>query len=65
MIREKILSTGGGGFIVLHKIPRCIRKSNCTSLDSNIEIHDFCDASVMAYGVASYLRTIDENGSSY
>lgn len=38
------------------KIPRCI---NTSRANPSIQIHGFCDASIMAYGAAVYVLTYD------
>ena len=42
-------------------IPRCIKPHNFNV--SSIEFHHFADASTSGYGVCSYVRFIDHNGS--
>ena len=39
------------------KIKRCVKPADAES--SSTSLHHFCDASQLAYGVATYLRTVD------
>ncbi|XP_070570012.1 uncharacterized protein [Ptychodera flava] len=43
-------------------IPRCYKPPHFGRLES-VELHHFSDASMEGYGVASYLRLVDVNGS--
>ena len=43
------------------RIPRCVKPPNFNV--SSVEFHHFADASTSGYGVCSYIRYIDHNGS--
>ncbi|XP_006813137.1 uncharacterized protein LOC102800572 [Saccoglossus kowalevskii] len=43
-------------------IPRCYKPSGFSQIQT-VELHNFSDASLGGYGVASYLRLIDTNGT--
>ena len=43
------------------RIPRCVKPSDFDH-DAVFELHHFADASMQAYGVCSYVRSINKNG---
>ena len=42
-------------------VPRCFKPAHLSG-EISYTLHHFCDASEAAYGVASYLRAVDESG---
>jgi hypothetical protein len=49
---------------IQHFKVQCLKPIGCEELQS-VQLHHFSDASQIAYGTVSYMKTVDNNGQIY